>query len=157
MIVFDLQCGQMGHVFEGWFSSSNDFEEQCRKSLIACPFCNDSKVSKAVMAPHVGAKGNQLASPKPSMHVASNLTGDSPVAQMRELYSKMATLQAETIKDSKWVGNDFERQARAMDSGEIDHGLIHGKATPDQAREMIEDGIGVLPLLIPIVPPDELN
>jgi hypothetical protein len=66
-------------------------------------------------------------------------------------------MQADTIKESTWVGRDFERQARAMASGEIDHNIIHGQATPNQAQEMIEDGIGVMPLLVPIVPPEERN
>ena len=44
-----------------------------------------------------------------------------------------------------------------MEAGDVDHAPIHGQATPDQAREMMEDGISVMPLLIPVVPPEEQN
>jgi hypothetical protein len=66
-------------------------------------------------------------------------------------------VQAEAIKTSTWVGKDFERQARAMDAGDVDQAQIHGQATPEQARAMMEDGIGVMPLLIPVIPPEERN
>jgi hypothetical protein len=44
-----------------------------------------------------------------------------------------------------------------MDAGEMDPVLIHGKTTPDEARELMEDGISVMPLLIPVIPPDKQN
>jgi len=58
MIVFDLKCGQ-GHVFEAWFGSSAAWEGQRAAGLVACPMCGSAEVEKAVMAPNVGAKGNQ--------------------------------------------------------------------------------------------------
>ena len=50
MILYDLNC-ENKHVFEAWFSSSTQYEEQRKKKLINCPFCNSSKVKKALMAP----------------------------------------------------------------------------------------------------------
>ncbi|MEO1045291.1 MAG: DUF1178 family protein [Pseudomonadota bacterium] len=59
MIVFDLQCRKNGHVFEGWFGSSEDYDRQHADGLLCCPICGDTEVTKAVMAPNVGRKGNQ--------------------------------------------------------------------------------------------------
>jgi hypothetical protein len=161
MIVFDLQCAGAGHVFEAWFNSSDAYLDQQKRGLIACPFCNDTHVTKAIMAPNIAPKGNQIAprssSSPPAATLMSSPSDGDPATEMKRLLTKIAQLQAETIKDSTWVGKDFDRQARAMDAGEMDQNVIHGQATPDQARELMEDGIGVMPLLIPIIPPKERN
>ena len=59
MIVFDLKCEGQGHVFEAWFGSSADYADQKERGLLACPFCGDTRIGKALMAPAVAAKGNQ--------------------------------------------------------------------------------------------------
>jgi hypothetical protein len=154
MILFDLKCAADGLVFETWFANSQAYEDQARRGLLMCPHCGGSDVSKAVMAPNVAAKTNQ----RPSGPPATIMTNTpEPVEKLKALMAKIATEQAAALKDSTWVGKDFERQARAMDAGEIDQSGIHGQATPDQARAMVEDGLAVMPLLIPIIPPEEQN
>jgi hypothetical protein len=124
MIVFDLLCSG-GHRFEGWFASSADHEAQAARGLIACPLCNDRDVTRAITAAAVPAKSNRRA-------VAD------PVAQ---LLAMQRALEAE----SNWVGDDFAAQARDLhDRGETH--AIHGRASPDEARALIDDGIPVLPL-----------
>ena len=59
MIIFDLKCAPQGHVFEAWFGSSADYQDQLARGLIGCPVCGTDAVAKAPMAPSVGAKGNQ--------------------------------------------------------------------------------------------------
>ena len=49
MIVFDLQCSQ-GHIFEGWFNDIPSFEDQNKKKMVVCPYCNDTKI-KRVLSP----------------------------------------------------------------------------------------------------------
>ena len=44
-----------------------------------------------------------------------------------------------------------------MHYGETDEAPIHGKATKDEAAEMVAEGITVAPLLFPVAPPDKLN
>ena len=51
MIIFDLQCAPAGHVFEAWFGSTDDYEEQQARGLVSCPICGDGEVDKAPMAP----------------------------------------------------------------------------------------------------------
>ena len=38
MIVFDLKCTH-AHVFEAWFGSSADYEDQRARGLLTCPIC----------------------------------------------------------------------------------------------------------------------
>lgn len=136
MIVFDLKCSG-GHAFEGWFADSDAFAEQRDGGQIPCPYCGDSKVERALSVPRIGAKGNR-----------SDTGG---------IVERLAGLQAEMLKDSKWVGSDFARQARAMADGDVPQATIHGQATLGEAKDMHEDGIKVLPLPFPVVPPEQQN
>jgi hypothetical protein len=45
MIAYDIQCVN-GHAFEGWFEDSEAYEAQKKKELIACPVCNNTRVSR---------------------------------------------------------------------------------------------------------------
>ena len=152
MIVFDLKC-TTGHVFEAWFASSEAFQDQKARSLLSCPMCGAPDIDKAVMAPNVPTKGNQR--PEAGMNMVSDSAAAS--AEMKAMITKIAAAQAEIIKKSQWVGRDFAQKARAMDAGEMDHALIHGQTSADEARELLEDGISVMPLLIPVVPPEKQN
>ena len=55
MIVFDLKCDK-NHKFEAWFASSVDYEKQLKNKLIECPYCNSTRIEKALMAPNINTK-----------------------------------------------------------------------------------------------------
>lgn len=154
MIVFDLQCQPLGHRFEGWFASSEAFAQQNERALVCCPHCGSSDVNKAVMAPRVGRKGNQVGAP--ALQQQPMAGGKLPPA-VSELLGKLAQMQAEAIKQSRWVGQDFADASRAMHYGEREAEAIHGQASQDEARELLDEGIAVMPLLVPIAAPDKLN
>ena len=78
---------------------------------------------------------------------------DKAVAALAALAQK----QAKALENSQWVGKSFATRARAMHDGEEDHAPIHGQATPEEAREMIEDGLPIAPLPFPVVPPEARN
>jgi len=158
MIVFDLACDD-GHRFEAWFRSSSAFEEQGAKGLLVCPHCGSGAVRKAPMAPAVPAKGNVQRADLPAKveSDADQSQGGALPPALKEAMAKLAKLQAETIKDSTYVGSKFAEESRAMHYGEKDAALIHGKADAKEARELLEEGITVAPLLVPFTPPDETN
>ena len=165
MIVFDLECRAGGHRFEGWFGSSADFEAQREGGLLCCPMCGAADVGKAVMAPNVGRKGNQLpqAAARPAVEVPAAPAGPMTNAGLTlppeavAVFRAIAAAQAEALKESRWVGPSFADQARAMHYGERDHELIHGQASPDEARDLIEEGVAIAPVLFPVVPPEQAN
>ncbi|WP_448658555.1 DUF1178 family protein [Sphingomonas sp. CJ99] len=158
MIVFDLRCGR-GHVFEAWFGSSSAWEEQRAAGLVECPVCGDGSVEKAVMAPNVAAKGNQRQAVEPARQRPVPMTSGGPSIPppLREAMAALAQAQAKALADSQWVGDDFARKARAMHSGKEPDSPIHGRADPQVARELAEEGVPVMPLLVPVVPPEQLN
>ena len=133
MIVFDLQCRDGGETFEAWFRSNCDYEEQRGGGLVQCPFCQSANVEKAPMAPRLPRKGS-----------------GSPLA-------RLSAVQAELLKDSRWVGDEFTDTARAMHSGEMPPQQVHGSATLDQAKSLVDDGIPVAPLPLPVIPPNQVN
>lgn len=149
MIVFDLKCGR-AHVFEAWFGSSSDYEDQRERKLIQCPICGDGEIGKAVMAPRLGSKVVDEA-PVP---VAS---ASSPPPEMKAMMAAMAQLQAKMLEKSEWVGRRFADEARAIHLGETDHRTIHGEATPAEAAALADEGIEVMPLPLPVTPPDQRN
>jgi hypothetical protein len=151
MIVYDVRCSN-DHVFEGWFDSSDSFEKQRKRKLVACPICGDVKVQKALMAPNIAAKGNKKSQSEPATQVAK-----PDQAEMADTLKKLADLQQKVLKSSEWVGRDFDKQARAMDAGEIGKKSIHGEVSPEEGRRLIEDGIEVAPLPFPVIPPDKRN
>ena len=132
MIVFDLMCLDGGETFEAWFRSNADFDEQREAGLVQCPFCESTSIAKAPMAPRVPRKGAD------------------PLATL-------AAVQAEMLKHSRWVGDQFAETARAMHSGEIEPEQVHGQATLADARSLAEEGIPVAPLPLPVVPPTQVN
>jgi hypothetical protein len=152
MIVFDLSC-DAGHRFEGWFGSSADFASQQERGLMSCPQCGSAAVDKAPMAPAVPRKGNRQAPQRARQTMAR---GPMP-REVQEALHKLAEAQATALKDSKWVGDRFAEQTRAMHYGEQDPETIHGQATHDEAVELFEEGIPVAPLPFPVAPPEDLN
>lgn len=170
MIVFDLKCSR-GHTFEAWFGSSRDYDDQKTRKLVSCPLCNDSRIEKAVMAPAVAAKGNQRedrgapvratesadASPPVQAGRAVATMGAEETAKLQAVIGKLAEVQAQLLENSSWVGNSFADKARAMHYGEEPKTSIHGTTNIDEAQALLEEGIAVAPLPLPIVPPGERN
>lgn len=151
MIVFDLSC-QSGHRFEGWFASSDDFERQLAKGMVGCPHCGSQQVAKAPMAPAVPRKGNQ------QVERANPQVANQPMPpEVVEAFQKLAQAQAESLKTSTWVGGQFAEESRAMFYGEKDKAAIHGEVSAEEARDLLEEGVPVAPLLFPVAPPEELN
>ena len=140
MIVFDLRC-DAGHVFEAWFASGDAYEAQRAGGQLACPMCGSGAVEKAAMAPAVSAKGNRA----------------PPAAVVKEAIGRIAAMQASMLKGSEWVGPGFATRARAMHDGDEPRATIHGQATLAEAKALVDDGVAVTPLPLPVVPPEVLN
>lgn len=154
MIRYDLVCSA-GHRFDGWFRSSDDFDQQGERGLLGCPNCGSAEVSKTLMAPAVRLRSAKSpdaepasAAPEQSQPVA--LLDDRQV-KLREM---MRELRAQVTAQSEDVGERFPDVARQMHAEEIEKRSIHGRASADEARALIEEGVEIhaLPTF-----PDEAN
>jgi hypothetical protein len=162
MIRYALVCGQ-GHSFESWFNNSAAFDKQAKRGLVSCPACGDSKVKKGIMSPKLstGAKRRKTAAPASEVSEAKPDAKPEPKApvalmspQEREFRQKLKELREHLTKNADYVGQKFPEVARKMHYGEIDHRSIYGEASPQQAKELHEEGIEFHPL--PVLP-DERN
>ncbi|WFL77111.1 DUF1178 family protein [Altererythrobacter arenosus] len=157
MIVYDLSCDQ-GHRFEGWFGSSSDFADQQARGLVCCPECGSPAVDKAPMAPAVPAKANSRREVARASSGEQHPVSNTPMpAEVQKALAALADAQAKALKQSTWVGDKFAEQSRAMHYGERDEKPIHGRASAEEARGLIDEGIAVAPLPFPVSPPEELN
>jgi len=138
VIVFDLKCPEGCAVFEGWFSSGSDFAEQSERGLVQCPYCGSAEVGKAPMAPRVSRS-------------------DGSAIEAKDAIATLAAVQARLLSNSEWVGADLPETARAMHLGEMEQRPVHGQASPDEARSLIDEGVSILPLPLPVVPPGQVN
>ncbi len=143
MIVLNLLCDQ-GHRFEGWFASGEAFRDQSQRQLVHCPQCQTSGVSQLPSAPHVKRGATALAIPEKS---ATPVLAPAMV-QLHEALVSMA-------RKAENVGERFPEEARRIHYDEAPARSIRGVATVDETRELLEEGIAVLPA--PVPPEDELH
>ncbi len=160
MIRYALNC-EHSHAFESWFQNSAAYDKQAKRGLVTCPVCGSAKVEKAIMAPRLArtdaaepATAPPPATPPPPVPAPAK----QPMAIMSphegELRKKLKELREHITKNADYVGARFPEQARKIHYGEIEHRSIYGEASPDEAKELHEEGIEFHPL--PILP-DELN
>jgi hypothetical protein len=154
MIRYALVCNH-GHEFESWFQNSAAYDKQVRRGLVACPACGSVKVEKAIMTPRLAGARRRDAAPEV---VATPAETTTPVAmispQEHAFRAKLKEFREHLTKNADNVGKKFPEEARKMHYGEIEHRSIYGEATPEDAKELHEEGIEFHPL--PVLP-DERN
>jgi len=131
MIHYTLVCDE-GHGFDGWFRDSETFESQSEKGLVCCPFCSSTNVSRGVMAPHVARGGR-----------------DDDAQKLRKMIRE---LREKVVAGTEDVGERFPEEARKIEDGDAEPRPIRGRATFEEAKALLEDGIEILP--VPELPND---
>jgi hypothetical protein len=148
MIRYTLVCDS-GHEFESWFADSTAYDKQAARGLVTCAICGSTNVEKAIMAPRLaGTRKSKASTPEAPAQVAMI----SP--QEQEFRKKLKEVREHITKNADYVGQKFPEEARKMHYGEVEHRSIYGEATPDDAKELHDEGIEFHPL--PVLP-DERN
>ncbi|RQO82028.1 DUF1178 family protein [Acidovorax sp. FJL06] len=164
MKVLDLQCRQ-GHVFEGWFGSEDDFQGQKQRGLVQCPLCGDDHIEKRLSAPrlNLGARA-PAATEAPAPAQAAATAGGAQGATPSEAALLPPALQAawlalarKVVANTEDVGARFAQEARRMHHGEVQERAIRGQATADEAVQLLEEGIAVVPLPLPVAAKETLQ
>jgi hypothetical protein len=168
MKVLSLQCAAE-HAFEGWFASEDDFQSQLARGMVECPMCADSAIVKLPSAPRLNLGGhsqlptasaessNGDTSAPAALNVPAGVQADhaialahapagSDIAQAQAAF--LSTLRR-IVANTEDVGHHFADEARRMHYGDIEARNIRGQATPQQAIDLIEEGIEVMPLPMP--------
>ena len=138
MIVFNLTCARE-HAFEGWFASGDEFERQCLQGLVTCPVCGNHEVSRLPAVPHLRRASNEAAETLPQDGNLEHL-----LQGLRQL-----------MESSEDVGERFAEEARRIHYEESSLRSIRGITSLEEASELLDEGIPVLPL--PITPKKGLH
>ncbi len=155
MIKYSLICDKE-HAFEGWFSSSQDFDAQKHRNLVTCPYCDSPKINKKLMAPSIST--SKAKSPKivdgdnnQANEIVAGTDGQVPVAYS-DMMNKMRDLRNHIQANSEDVGNKFTDEARKIHYGEAEKRGIYGQASASDVKELVEEGVEVMAL--PVLPED---
>ena len=157
MIRYALRCDR-DHAFESWFKDSSAFETLSGLGQITCAVCGSATVVKAPMAPSIVRGRTGPSAPVPPSDDPAHSPAPSPPAvttddghrNLRDLVRDLHRKIAETSDD---VGSSFPEEARRMHDGETPARSIHGQATGEEVKAMIDDGIRIMP--IPSLPDDQ--
>jgi hypothetical protein len=169
MKVLDLQCAR-SHGFEGWFGSEEDFQSQLVRGLVQCPICENAQITKKLSAPRLNLKSaREVDAKNTTQSIANNVdsmsatgqnslkntqptTSDHPLQtlmrnpEFQEAYMQMAK---EVLAKTEDVGTEFASEARKIHYGEEPERGIRGQVSRDEAIELLDEGIDVMPLPLP--------
>ena len=140
MIRYDLFC-ENEHFFESWFKDSKSYQKQLEANEIACPKCNNSNISKSLMAPGIPKKTNTK-----NGNVIANSSSSSISNAIRKI-------RDEIKKNSEYVGDQFPEEARKIHYNEAEMRSIYGKASKKEITELVDEGIDIIQ--IPEIPDDK--
>lgn len=140
MIRYELSCDN-GHAFEGWFGSAGDFDRQQTMALVSCPSCGSVHVAKRLMAPSVSTARKK----ERRQELVVQAGQKEMMAKLREV---VTTIRA----NSEDVGERFPEEARKIHYGETEQRGLIGRASAEEVRDLLEEGVDVAPL--PVLPDD---
>jgi len=145
VIHYSLVCAE-GHEFDSWFRDSAAFDAQDASGLINCPICQSAKVAKAVMAPHV-ARGDAAEPAKSAADIRparrDSLPLDERHAQLRDMIRE---LRERVLEASEDVGDNLPKEARRIQDGDAPERAIRGRASLEEAKALLEEGIEIFPI-----------
>lgn len=154
MKVLDLQCSH-GHVFEGWFASEDDYQSQHARGLVACPLCADTDVSKKLSAPRLNL-GASRPEAQTAEAQATSTSGPQPavpaltdVAHSSELQAALLHMVRHVVAHTEDVGHSFADEARKIHHGDAEPRSIRGQASVEETKELLDEGIAIMPLPLP--------
>ena len=140
MIRSALAC-ERSHEFEGWCSTSADFDDQQDRGLLSCPVCATKAVTKQIMAPSIAGTKRTVSDLSPKAH-----------SMMMETLTKVR----QHVEDNfDYVGDSFAAEARAIHEGTSEQRGIYGEASPVEVKALVADGVPVAPL--PPPPPKKTD
>ena len=151
--VLNLQCHNQ-HVFEGWFSSEDDFQSQRARHLVECPMCADQQISKMLSAPRLNLSRSRSepsessASAEPA-HAVSVPVATVPEVMPAEMQAAWLNMVQHVMKHTEDVGSQFADEARKMHYGETEERGIRGQVSAQETQALLEEGISVMPLPLP--------
>lgn len=149
MIHYELRCPK-GHRHSQWFASSDAFERLRDEGRLHCPECGCRKIDRALMTPAVaGRSTTPPAAAAESASVPADASPSEPCLsdeRSRALRALGDAFRKAVEAEAKNVGTRFPEEARRIHYGETEPKSIYGTAEPEEARDLLEEGIAIVPL-----------
>jgi hypothetical protein len=176
MFVVDLACAA-GHKFEGWYDTSQQFERERSQGALTCPLCGDAHIERILSTGGIlstwgrrdpgrrdpGRRDPGRRDPGPRDRPATrpdvkppsaDVAPDDPKAlgppkmplDVQKALARVVQWVRRTHED---VGAEFAARARAINQGQEEARRIYGSATPDEEKQLEDDGVPFLKLPIP--------
>ena len=130
MIIYDLLCAS-GHEFEGWFASGAEFDRQKVEHLVSCPTCDGSDIERR---PSAKVRVTKAA-------VATTATAPAALDAIAGIPSELLAKLRAAVRNTEDVGERFPEEARKIHYDEVPARSIRGKASPEEAEALSEEGI----------------
>ena len=127
MIKYNLVC-ECGKDFESWFSSSSEYDVLKKRKLVNCIYCNSTSVKKSIMSPNLPVKSQKKS---------------KKVQLEQNIKKQLLNFRRYIEKNCKNVGDNFPQEARNIHYDKKTSKGIYGKATQEEANELLEEGIEV--------------
>jgi hypothetical protein len=140
MIRYSLRCDRE-HEFDAWFRSSADYDRASLAGENVCPVCGSTAVAKALMAPAVGGTRK-----------SEKMTLAAPDPKSQAMREALKEFRKRVTENADYVGDKFAEEARKIHYEETEARGIYGEATPEEARDLVDEGISFQPL--PPIPED---
>ena len=128
--------------------SEADFQAQFDGGQVECPLCGDKAVTRLPSAPRLnvsGAREPKASAPAPQ--------AERPVPATPEALTMQAMwLKAvqHVMANTDDVGERFAEEARRIHYGEAEERAIRGRASREDAQALVEEGIDVMSLPLPV-------
>ncbi|MEI7446167.1 MAG: DUF1178 family protein [Burkholderiales bacterium] len=153
MKVFNLAC-EHDHRFEGWFGSAEDYDAQLARGLVECPVCASKDIRKMPTAPRLNLSGT---SDKPLAPAAGGREAAAQMPDAKAMQAMVMKLARSIVENTEDVGERFADEARRIHYREAPERGIRGTASPEQARELSEEGIEVFSFPLPAAAKEPLQ
>ena len=127
MIKYNLVC-ECGKDFESWFSSSTEYDVLKKRKLVNCIYCNSTSIEKSIMSPNLPVKSQKKS---------------KKVQLEQNIKKQLLNFRRYIEKNCKNVGDNFPQEARNIHYDKKTSKGIYGKATQEEANELLEEGIEV--------------
>ncbi len=146
MIIFDIQCA-CGCLFEGWFDSRDDFEQQSEDKLISCPECGGLSVDKVLSPVAIRSKKSPQALP----------SGGNEYSEKQAVHF-LRFVQEYVEKNFEDVGAKFAEQSLKMHYGVNEPKNIRGVTTSAEEKMLQDEGVELMKVPVVNKPDDsDLN
>jgi len=115
-------------ILKAGFRVLQEYDVLKKRKLVNCIYCNSTSVKKSIMSPNLPVKSQKKS---------------KKVQLEQNIKKQLLNFRRYIEKNCKNVGDNFPQEARNIHYDKKTSKGIYGKATQEEANELLEEGIEV--------------